>query len=46
MDGLTDLIGGMVITVAAVAFAAGVATVGVGWLLWHYVLSHLSVGWA
>jgi len=36
----------MMYTLIALAFAAGIGAVFVVWLLWHYVLSHISFAWS
>jgi hypothetical protein len=34
-----------VVGLAVIAFALGIAAAGVIWALWHYVVSHITVGW-
>lgn len=45
MGGLGDAFADAVVAIAIAAFCAGVAATGVAWLLWHFVLSHITLGW-
>jgi hypothetical protein len=41
-----SIIGGLLIQIVVLAFIAGAGTAIGAWALWHYVLSHISIGWA
>jgi hypothetical protein len=40
-----DGMGEAIINGFILAFVAGIAFSGLAWALWHFVLSHITIGW-
>lgn len=45
MSDLGDAVAAGIAGLFLVGIAVGCALMGIGWLLWHFVLSHISIQW-
>ncbi len=45
MDGIGQYVANAFVTMAILAFGAGVAFAALAWALWYFVLSHVSITW-